>query len=96
MRPNFLPVAAYAVCLCVCVAGAAQAGPKYDRKIEQAAITIVAGKLGMIRGTHDIAEPHSIYPPIEVRSASDGTLLPARRYDVGIHTADIDALLERR
>ncbi|WP_136660384.1 hypothetical protein [Nitratireductor sp. XY-223] len=92
MRPIALPATICALCLCPSMAVSAHAGPKYDRKIEMAAITIVAGKLGMIRGTHEINEPHSLYPPIEVRSASDGTLHPAPRHEAGTNSAGLETL----
>ena len=95
MRQMVLPTAISALCLCTGAATPAYAEPKYDRKIEQAAITIVAGKLGMIRGTHKIGEPHYLYPPIYVRSAEDGTLEPAQPRETGLLTVGIDSLAGR-
>lgn len=54
----------------------AAAGQKYDKKIEQAAIAIVSSKLGQIRGGHAMDEPHALYPPVEARSVTQGTLDP--------------------
>lgn len=54
----------------------AVAGKKYDKKIEQAAIAIVSSKLGQIRGGHAVNEPHALYPPVEARSVTQGTLDP--------------------
>ncbi|MDA4844836.1 hypothetical protein [Hoeflea poritis] len=95
MRQIVLPTTISALCLCTGAATPAHAGPKYDRKIEQAAITIVAGKLGMIRGTHKIGEPHYLYPPIHARSAEDGTLEPAPLPDAGVFAIDFDGFAER-
>ena len=52
----------------------AEAGKKYDKKIERAAIAIVSAKLGSMRGAHEVNQPHSLYPPFEARSEELGTL----------------------
>ena len=88
-----LSTAISALCLCTGAATPAHAGPKYDRKIEQAAIMIVAGKLGMIRGTHRIGE--HLYPPIHLRSAENGTLEPAQPRETGLLTVGINSLAGR-
>lgn len=61
--------------------GQAYAGNKYDKTIEQAAISIAVEKIGDIRGSHDIKEPFYLYPPIEARNAENGMLEPAERQD---------------
>ncbi|MEX3007929.1 hypothetical protein [Hoeflea sp. TYP-13] len=90
MRPYFLPVPVCALCISAGFADVATAGSKYDRKIEQAAIEIVSQKLGDIRGSHEIHEPYYLYPPVEARSAADGTLKPASRSDHPLYTVNFD------
>ena len=81
MRHSFISVAAYASITVALSVGQAYAGNKYDKTIEQAAIKIAVGKLGDIRGSHEIKEPFYLYPPIEARSAGNGMLEPADRVD---------------
>ncbi len=76
MRKCVTGAAALAVIVIAGLTEEAAAGKKYDKTIEQAAIAIVSTKLGDLRGTHRIDEPHALYPPIEARSAAQGTLEP--------------------
>ncbi|MCY6381690.1 hypothetical protein [Hoeflea prorocentri] len=66
----------------LCMGSNAYADQEYDSTIEQAAIKIVMRKLGPIRGTHEINEPFSLYPPAKARSVQDGTLIQERRVRV--------------
>ncbi|MEM6461503.1 MAG: hypothetical protein AAF724_06275 [Pseudomonadota bacterium] len=79
MRHSFISVAAYVSCLVILTSGQAYASGKYDKRIEQAAKDITAQKMGEIRGSHGIHQPFYLHPPIEARSAEQGTLKPARR-----------------
>ena len=86
MRHSFISVAAYVSCVVAMSATSAYAGSKYDRKIEQAAVKIAVQKLGNIRGSHEINEPFSLYPPIEARNSDNGMLEPAVQADHPLFT----------
>ena len=81
MRHSFISVAACASLTVALFMGQAQAGSKYDKTIEQAAIDIAVQKLGEIRGSHAVNEPHSLYPPMGARTADNGLLKPDDRQD---------------
>lgn len=76
MRKIVTSAAALVVLSFGCMTEQAAAGKKYDKKIEQAAIAIVSTKLGDMRGAHAVDEPSALYPPVEARSVTQGTLDP--------------------
>lgn len=90
MRHTFMSVAAYVSCLVAVFASQAYAGNKYDKTIEQAAVDIAVEKLGNIRGSHEINEPYFLHPPIEARSAANGTLEPAVQSDHPLFTVSFE------
>lgn len=52
---------------------AADGQPRYDRRIEEAAIRMLQPKLGSIRGTLDLHTEDHIFPRLRQRLADSGT-----------------------
>ncbi|WP_322988308.1 hypothetical protein [Hoeflea sp.] len=52
---------------------AADGQPRYDRRIEEAAIRMLQPKLGTIRGTLDLDTEKHIFPRLSQRMADSGT-----------------------
>lgn len=89
MRHSFFAGVAYVSCVVAVSVTNAHASGKYDRKIEQAAVEIAVQKLGQMRGSHEIHEPHYLHPPLEARNAENGMLKPANQANYPLFTVRV-------